>query len=342
MALFSFSRDVGIDLGTSRTRIYLPYNGIVFDEPSALAFEGEEKHKKLVCVGDCAHEMVGRAPDSISIHNIVSHGVIQDERIAEQYLYEALKKVRGMFQVIRNDILISTPTEVTSMEERAVIQTCKRTGARNVFTEQKVILAAFGVGMDRDELHGRMITDIGAGLTEAAVISLGGMSGYSSTKIGGNDMDASVVRHIQRQHHLLISEDVARQVKETIGSATLSESPSEVKVKGSDVNSRLPRIIRITSNDIAEAVQGEIQKILETIVNLFQNTAPELASDIIEGGIILTGGVAKLNNIAQVIERQINVPVYVADEPEYAVIRGIGRSIQTGHLDFHRRALLSK
>ena len=341
MALISFSRDVGIDLGTSRTRVYIPYHGVVFDEPSALAFEGE-KEKKIICVGDCAHEMIGRVPDAITIHNIVAHGVIQNEHIAEQYLHAVLKQVRGMFRIIRNDILIGTPTNVTGMEERAVIQTCKRTGARNVFTEQKSILAAFGCGMDRNELRGRMITDIGAGLTESAVISLGGMSGYNSAKIGGNDMDRAIIRYIQNQYHLLISEHVAKRVKESVGSAHILQNPAEVKVKGSDVNTRLPRVIKVTSNDVAEAIQGELGKILDIIVTLFQKTPPELTSDIIEEGIVLTGGVAKLNGIAGVIEQRINVPVYVADEPEYAVIRGIGRSIQTGHLDFHRRALLSK
>ncbi len=341
MSFFSFSRNVGIDLGTSQTRIYIPYRGVIFDEPSKLAFEGDGK-KRLICVGECAEEMVGRAPNHINIHTTVSRGAIQDEHIAEKYLHSAIRQAQGILRFFRSDILISVPTGATSMEQRAAIQTCKRTGARSVFTEQNAILAAFGVGMHRDELRGRMVTDIGAGLTETAVISLGGMSSYRSERVGGNDMDTSIVRHIQQRYHLLISENVARQVKEKIGTVAVSDTPKGIKVKGSDMNNNLPRIIHINSNDVAEAIQEEVRKILDTIASVFQGTRPELTSDILEKGVILTGGVANLNGLDRAVEKHINAPVQVADHPEHAVIRGIGKSIQTEHLNFHRQTLLAR
>ena len=187
-----------------------------------------------------------------------------------------------------------------------------------------------------------MVTDIGAGVTESAVISLGGMSSYRSVKVGGNDMDNSIVRYVRKHYQLLISPDVARRVKERIGTAVTVSEPRELKVRGSDLSTRLPRVIRVNSNDIASAVEREAKSIVETIVSVFQDTPPELTADIIEKGVILTGGVANLKGIAKVVEREINVPVYIADDPEHAVIRGIGRSIQTGHLNFHRRSVLLK
>ena len=341
MSLFSFTRDVGIDFGTSRTRIYVPYQGIVFDEPSVIAFNSSDTSRPM-CIGTEANEMPGRVSGDITVHNIVSRGVVQDERIAEQFLRIALRRSQRIFHFIRNDILVSTPTHITSMQQRALIQSCKRAGAKNVFTEANTVLTALGVGIHRDELHGRMVANIGAGTTEVAVISLGGISSSNSIKIGGDDMDVSIMRYVQQRYHLLISKDVARRAKEKVGSVALSEKPKDVRVKGSDERTKLPRIVKITSNDIADAIQEEVKSILETLKGVFHNTPPELTSDIIEQGVILAGGVAKLRGIASIIEKHINAPAYVADDAEYAVIRGIGKSIQTGHLDFHRRALLSK
>ena len=234
------------------------------------------------------------------------------------------------------------PTNATGMEQRAVVQTCKRAGARNVFVGKNAILAAFGIGTHRDELRGRMVADIGAGLTEAAVISLGGMSSWNTVKVGGDDMDRSIVEYIKTRYQLLVSRETAKKIKEKIGSVITVGSPKEVRVRGSDARNKLPRIIRVSSNDIADAIRNETQKILRTIADVFKETPPELTSDILEKGIVLTGGVANLGGIADVVEEYVNAPVHIADDPEHAVIRGIGRSIQIGHVDFHRRALLSK
>ena len=332
MGIFSFSRNIGVDLGTSHTRVYIPYKGIVFNEPSILAVD----KGGFVCIGKDAKEMLGRATRDAKIQPIIMRGAIQDEKITEQYLRKIFKQSRGPLAFLRQDTLASVPTNATNMQQRAMIQTCRRAGTRNVFTEENAVLAAFGVGMHKDELHGRMVADIGAGLTETAVISLGGASSSSTVKVGGDDMDRSVVKYIEKQHQLLISKDTARKIKEKVGSAIQNANPKEIRVKGGDIRSKLPRVIRITSNDIADAVREEVSMILEAIASVFQSTPPELTSDIIDRGLVLTGGVAKLHGLDVEISKHINVPVHIADDPEHAVIRGIGRSIQSGHLDFHK------
>ena len=338
MGFFSFVRNIGIDLGTSHTRIYVPYKGVVFDEPSILATDKKEE----VYIGDDAKEMVGRTEKNTEIQKIVIHGAIQDERIAEHYLKKIFKQSRGIFRFLRQDALVSVPTNATNMQQRAMIQTCRRAGTRNVFTEENAVLAAFGVGMHKGELHGRMVADIGAGLTETAVISLGGVSSSNTVKVGGNDMDKSIAVYIEKQHQLLISEETARKIKEKIGSVIQSNSPKELRVKGSDMQNNLPRVISINSNDIADAIRNEINTILDAIAGVFQSTPSELTSDIIDRGLVLTGGLAKLRGLDTEISKHINVPVQIADDPERAVIRGIGRSIQSGHLNFHKWVIQSK
>ena len=338
MGVFSFSRNIGIDLGTSRTRLYIPYRGVVFDEPSIIALEKDQ----ITRIGSGAKEIMERVIRNMRVQRIVVNGIIQDERMAEQYLRSIFKQSHGLFRFFRRDALVGVPMSATSMQQRSAIQTCRRAGARNVFTEQNAILAAFGVGMHKDELHGRMVSDIGAGLTETAVISLGGASSSSTIRVGGNDMDRSIVQHILQHYQLHISEGTARKIKEKIGSATQISSPKNLKVKGGDARNNLPRVIHVTSNDVADAVRDEVAAILNAVASVFQSTPPELTSDIIDRGLILTGGVAKLRGLDTEISKHINVPVQVADEPEHAVIRGIGRSIQSGHLDFHKWVIQSK
>ena len=338
MGIFSFSRNIGIDMGTARTRLYVPYRGVVFDEPSIVALG----KKEMLCIGAAAKEMMERANRRAEARQIIMCGTIHDEEMVEQYLRKIFKQSNGILKFIRRDALVGVPTGATSMQQRSAIQTCRRAGMRHVFTEENAILAALGVGMHKDELHGRMVADIGAGLTETAVISLGGASSSSTVRVGGNDMDKSIVAYVERQQQLLISEGTARRIKEQIGSAMQSVNPKDLKVKGGDAQTRLPRVVRITSNDIADAIQREVGMILDAIASVFQSTPPELTSDIIDRGLILTGGVAKLHGLDTEISKHINVPVQVADEPEHAVIRGIGRSMQSGHLNFHKWVIKSK
>lgn len=338
MGLLSFSRNVGVDLGTSHTRVYVPYRGVVFDGPSVLASD----KKNSVYIGNEAKEMLGRMLKDIDIRFIISHGIVQDEQVVEWYLRHIFKQFRGLSRIFRNDVLVNVPTNATNMQQRAMMQTCRRAGMRHVFTEANSVLSALGVGMDKSDLKGRMIADIGAGLTETAVISLGSASSSSTVKIGGNDMDRSIVDHIKRQYQLLVSSDTARKIKEGIGSVLQSNSPKTLRVKGGDLHTKLPRVVSITSNDVADAVRGEVDMILKAVADVFQSTPSELVSDVIERGLVLTGGVAKLHGLDVEISKHINVPVQIADDPEHAVIRGIGRSIQSGHLDFHKWVIQAK
>ena len=338
MGIFSFSRNIGIDLGTARTRVYVPYRGIIFDEPSIIASDKSGE----VYIGRDAKEMFDRTVENATVRHCVARGVIQDERLAEQYLRKVIKQSNGILSFLRRDALNGVPTNATNMQQRSAIQTCRRVGIRHVFIEQNAVLAAIGVGMHQDELQGHMVADIGAGLTETAVISLGGMSSSNSVPVGGSDMDRSIVGHVKKHYQLLIGVGTARKIKEKIGSAIQMAAPREITVKGGDARSKLPRTVRITSNDIADAIRGEVGAILDAVASVFQSTPPELTSDIIDRGLILTGGVAKLHGLDTEISKHINVPVQVADDPEHAVIRGIGRSIQSGHMNFHKWVIKSK
>ena len=341
MGFFSLSRNVGIDLGTSRTRVYVPNRGVVFDEPSVLALSANGSD--LLCIGKAAGEMIGRVSGGEQVHDIVIRGMVQNEHIAERFLREIFSKISGFFKFFRRDAVVGVPTNATGMQRRAIMQVCRRAGLRNVFTECNTILAAAGAGMYRDDLRGRMVADIGAGFTEASVISLGGAgSGSSVVHVGGNDMDRSIVSYVEQEYGLLISEETARKVKERVGSAVVEDESREVRVKGNDARDRLPKILRITSNDIAHAVREETDAILHAVASVFRETSPDLTSDIIDNGLILTGGVAKMHGLDTEISRFINVPVHVADESGHAVIRGIRKSIQSGHLHFHKMVMRSK
>lgn len=339
-------REIGIDIGTSRTRIYIPYRGIVFDEPSVISFYSDAPHSDtysdILCIGDCSEEMRGRAPGEVLVKQLVINGAIQNQEHVRLYLTHALKKVKGVLQLIRSDALINIPVSSTSMENRTFIDTCRKSDLRNVYREHSVILAAFGVGTQQDELRGRMVADIGAGITEVGVISFGGINSKGAVKIGGDDMDQKIVDYVENNYNIIISIDAARKIKEKIGSVILNDKPKEIRVKGGDLKTKLPRTITVTSNDVAEAVSDTLEEIIGVISRVFQDTPPELISDIIDRGIILTGGLSNLLNIDKVIERAVNAPVYVAEKPEQAVIRGIGRIMQTKHISFHKNKLLSK
>ena len=222
--MFVIPKEIGIDMGTSRTRIYVPYRGIVFDEPSVISFNSNDSSDPL-CIGDCSEEMMGRAPDDVSVHQIIINGTIQNQEHARTYLLHALRKIKGIFRFIRSDALICIPLSSTSMENRIFIDTCRKSELRNIYREHSVILSAIGIGTQQDELRGRMVADIGAGLTEVGVISFGGINSSRVAKIGGDDMDRKIVEYIEQNYQVIISIDAARTIKEDIGSAVLTKSP---------------------------------------------------------------------------------------------------------------------
>ena len=340
MSWFSFSRNIGIDFGTSRTRLYVPNRGIIFDEPSLISFSTDGK--EVISIGEHSEELKGRVSDNIIVHSVMERGVIQHQEYAEIYLKEAMKRVRGIGNVIKSDSVINVSLANTSMEVRSLLQACKSAGVRNIYSDYSVLFASLGSGSKQTQLHGRMIANIGAGTTEVAVISFGGINNSGFDKIGGIDMDQDIVNHVLERYGVHISLDVAKQVKETVGSVVSLKNEKEIQVTGNDVSKKLPKVITLTSNDVQEATEETVDKIINVIAHVFRDTPPELTSDIIDHGIILTGGVANMPHLAAVIQHAVNAPVKIANDPELCVIRGIGKSIKNKQIDFHKQSLLSK
>lgn len=334
-----FSRDIGIDMGSSRVRVFVPNKGVVFDEPNYLVFSKADN--RLVSWGESAKEARERTAPDLLVHHIMDHGLILDQKRAIEYIRLMFSEISGPFALLRKDVLSNTPTDVPNVDLRTFMEVFRRAGARNVFLEQNAILAAFGIGMRKKDLRAWMVVDIGAGLTDIGVISLGGLSSYKSVKVAGDDMDGDIVEYVKKKFSLIISKEVAEKAKKQIGSSSLQDDKGEFGITGSDAISKLPRSMQITSKEIAEAIQGSLMKIVEAVGSVFQETPPEITSDILEQGIVLSGGTAKLHGISQFISTHINAPVYVVDDPEYAVIRGIGKRIQAGHVQYHKQQLLS-
>lgn len=337
---FSLSKNIGIDFGSSRTRIFVPGKGIVFDEPSIIAFTSADK-KEFVGLGHEVREMLGRVGKKRYTYKIIERGVINDENIANIYLENAFKYCDGIYRIFRNDILVGTPTKSTSMQDRSFRQVCKRSGGRDIVLEQNTILSSLVVGTNKEDFRGNMIADIGAELTEVAVISLGGIANSKTIKLGGSDIDNSIVNYIKDVFRVEISLESAKKLKETIGSCLYSRNPEYAKVKGISLKTELPQEIEINSNDIQEAIEDDVCKVINAIGGVFQGIAPELTADIIARGVVLVGGTSKLKGIAEKIEKDVNVPVRILEKPEHSVIKGIARSIQTGHLDNHKRIISS-
>ena len=321
--IFSFSNGMGIDLGSSRTRIYVRGKGVIFDAPST--FVRDIDTDKLLFLGKRVEEVRGRTSLNLEVLSIVNRGTVIDQKYAVKYLRHAIEEVGGIFSFIKQDVLIGVPTEASNVEQRIIVEVCRKSGAKSVSSECNALLAAFGVGIKRDDYRAWMLVDIGAGLTEIGIISFGGLGRAKSVKVGGSDMDEAIARHIKNKYKLNISTDVAEVAKRTIGSANQQADGGSMQINGSDAVTKLPRSITITSQDIADGIQLELKKIIDAIGHIFQETPPEITSDIIERGIVLVGGVAQLQHLAPVIKSAINAPVYVADDPSNAVIRGISK-----------------
>ena len=337
-----FSRQIGIDFGTYCIRIYKPEDGVVFNEASSISFSGGEKEKNIISFGEHSEEMKGRTPDSIMVEHIINRGTVQNQSHTEKYIKEALKYVNGFSNIFKYDAVINIPLSNSSMEVRSIFQACKNAGIREIYSDYSVLFAGLGSGSSKNDLTGKMVADIGAGTTEVAVISFGGINNSGYEKIGGIDLDQDIVDYTLERYKVHISKEIARQVKETVGSAIRSEKETSIDVTGNDTKKKLPKVIKLTSNDVQEATEETIRKIIKVIARVFRDTPPELTSDIINHGIVLTGGVAKMPGLAKIIEKSVNTPVTVASNPDLAVIYGIGKSIKSNHVSFHNKSLMSK
>ena len=331
-----FVRKIGIDLGTANVLVFVPGKGIVSNEPSVVAVSIFEN--KVLAVGNDAKEMLGRTPDTIQASRPMKDGVIADYKITEAMLKYFINKVSGRFRLIRPEVMISIPVGVTSTERRAVIDAAVRAGAKAAYVVKEPMLAAIGAGIPIANASGNMIINIGGGTSEIAVISLGGIVAATSARVGGNKIDQAIADYIKRKYSLAIGERTAEDVKIKISSALPQVKEEYMDVRGRDLTGGLPRTVRISSNEVTEAIQDELREIINAIKKVLQETPPELASDIMDKGMVLSGGGALIKNLDQLITKTIGVPSYVADDPLFCVIKGIG--IALDNLDLYKRTIM--
>lgn len=332
------NRKIGIDLGTANTLVFLPGKGVVVNEPSVVAVSAEDN--RVLAVGNEAREMIGRTPDTIIAYRPLRDGVIADYRVTEAMLKYFLSKVRGWFRLMRPEVMISVPAGVTSTERRAVIEAAVHAGAKAAYVVKEPVLAAIGAGIPINEAAGHMIIDIGGGTTDVAVISLGGIVSSTSVKVAGNKLDQAITDFIKRKYNLAIGDRTAEEVKIQIGSAVPTEEGEEVEVKGRDLLSGLPRTITVSSAEITEAMEEELQEILRAIKTVLHETPPELSADIMDRGIVMTGGGSLLRNLDVLIQREIGIPTHIAEDAMLCVAKGTGIALE--HLDVYKRSIMSK
>lgn len=333
-----FSKKLGIDLGTANTLVFLPGKGVILNEPSVVAISREEN--RVLAIGNEAKEMIGKTPDTIVAYRPMRDGVIADYRVTEAMLRYFINKALGPFNLFKPDVMISVPAGVSSTERRAVIEATIKAGAKNAYVVKEPILAAIGAGIPIYESRGHMVVDIGGGTTDIAVISLGGIVASTSIKVAGNKIDQAIADYIKKTFNLAIGDRTAEEVKIKIGSAIPVEEEVTAKIKGRDFIAGLPRQAQVSTNDIVRAIDSELRQIIRAIKDVLQDTPPELASDIIDQGIIMTGGSSQLKNLPELVRRKIGVKAYLADDSPYCVVNGTGIALE--HLDAYKKIALSK
>ena len=333
-----FSKKLGIDLGTANTLVFVPGRGIVLNEPSVVAVS--EMDNKILAVGVEAKNMVGRTPDNIIAYRPMKDGVIADYRVTEAMLRYFINKALGRWNIAKPDVMVSVPAGVTGTERRAVIEAAIRAGAKNAYVVKEPILAAIGAGIPIHEPVGHMVVDIGGGTTDVAVISLGGIVASKSVKVAGNRIDAAIADYIKKSFNLSVGDKTAEDIKINIGSAIPLEEELVMTIKGRDFISGLPRSIEIKSNEIVKAIAGELREMIKAMKDVLQETPPELSADIIDQGIIMTGGTSQLRNFPELVLRRIGVKARLADDALYCVVKGTGIALE--HLDVYKKTIISK
>jgi rod shape-determining protein MreB len=333
-----FSRKLGIDLGTTSILVYVPGVGIVLNEPSVVAVS--ESDNKILAIGAEAKTMIGRTPEDIVAYRPMKDGVIADYRTTEAMLRYYINKALGKWNIFKPDVLVSVPAGVTSTERRAVIEAALKAGAKNAYVVKEPILAAIGAGIPIQEAAGHMIVDIGGGTTDVAVISLGGIVASTSVKVAGNKLDAAIQEYVKRTYNLSIGDKMAEEIKIKIGSAIPLDEELSMEVKGRDFVLGLPRAIELKSNEVNKAISKELREMVGAIKNVFQDTPPELSSDIIDRSIIMTGGSSQLRNFPELVFRRTGVKAKLADDALYCVAKGTGIALE--HLDTYKKSIIAK
>jgi len=367
-----FIRKIGIDLGTANTLVYIPKKGVVCNEPSVVAVSRDDNF--VLAVGSEAREMIGRTPDTIVAYRPLKDGVIADYKVTEAMLRYFINKATGKFQLFRPEVMVSVPAGVTSTERRAVIEATVQAGARAAYVVKEPVLAAIGAGIPINEPAGYMVVDIGGGTTDVAVISLGGIVASASVKVAGNKLDQAISDYIKHHYNMAIGDRTAEEIKIKIGSAipldyargsTASKKAPEslkkatvrhkheeealydgreelfsMEIKGRDLLTGLPRTIEIHSAEVTDAMSDELEEIVRAIKAVLHETPPELAADIMDRGIVMTGGGSLLRNIDKLVYQETGVPAHIAEDALLCVAKGTGIALE--HLDVYKRSIMSK
>lgn len=333
-----FSKRLGIDLGTANTLVYVPGKGVVLNEPSVVAVS--EQDNRVLAVGLEAKGMIGRTPDSIIAYRPMKDGVIADYRVTEAMLRYYINKALGRFNIFKPEVMVSVPAGVSSTERRAVVEACMKAGAKSAYVVKEPILAAIGAGIPIHEARGHMIVDIGGGTTDVAVISLGGIVASTSVKCAGDRIDHAIADYIKKTFNLAIGDKTAEEIKIKIGSAVPLDEELEMTIKGRDFIAGLPRTAEVTTNEIVKAIDKELRQIVKAIKDVLQETPPELSADIIDQGIIMTGGSSQLRNLPELVFRRTGVKARLANESLYCVAKGTGIALE--HLEAYKKSIIAK
>lgn len=327
---------IGIDLGTANSLVYLAGQGVVLNEPTVVAVAVDDN--RVVAVGNEAKEMLGRTPGNIVASRPLRDGVIADYVVTEAMLRYFLDRVCGRTRFFKPDVMICVPSGCTQVERRAVMDATLAAGARNVYLIEEPLAAAIGAKIPIAQPSGNMIVDIGGGSCEAAVISLGGVVVHNSVRVAGNKLDEAIAVYIKKKYNLIIGERMAEEVKIQIGTAmNQSTGSKKLEVRGRDSLNGLPRMIELDGNEVSLALQNNLTQIINGIKNVLENTPPELASDIIDKGIVLSGGTALLRNLDKLIVSATGVPVHVSEDPLLCVVRGTGVALE--NIDLYKRSI---
>lgn len=333
-----FVKKIGIDLGTANTLVYIPKKGVIINEPSVVAVSIEDN--RVLAVGNEAKEMLGRTPDTIIASRPLKDGVIADYRVTQAMLSYFIGKAEGKLRIFRPEVMISVPAGITSTERRAVVEAAIQSGAKAAYLVKEPVLAAIGAGIPINSPAGNMIVDIGGGTSEVAIISLGGIVAWSSVRTGGDKIDRAIADFIKKKYNLAIGERTAEEIKIQIGSALSNPEKGNIEVKGRDLIEGLPKIVEITNKEIVEAISSELREIVKAIKNVLQETPPELSADVMNRGMVLSGGGALLDKIDELITKATGVPCYIADDPLLCVAKGTGIALE--NLDVYKRSIMSK
>ncbi len=348
-------RKIGIDLGTCNSVVFLPGKGVVLQEPSVVAVSMDEN--RILAVGEAAKEMTGRTPDTIRVYRPLKDGVIADFRVTQAMLKYFIDKVSGFWRFLKPELLIGVPAGITSTEKRAVIEAALNAGAKQAYLAKEPILAAIGANIPISSCSGNMIVDIGAGTSEIAVISLGGIVTCHSIRVGGDKMDLAISDYIKKKYNLAIGERTAEEIKIKIGTALpekelnqtnnsrsfnkKEEGPeTAMEIRGRDLILGLPRTIKISSNEVSEAIYDVIAEIIQVVKAVLRETPPELSADIIDKGMILSGGGSLLRNITTRISQEIGVPCFLAEDALLCVAKGTGVILE--NLDLYKKIIMNK